>query len=178
MPSWFEWLTVAAILLGPILALLAQRFLDFIREKKQRRMHLFLTLMSTRAAPLAPDHVNALNAIDVVFSGKRDQLIRDAWHNVLNHLLTDTKQPGWGEKLADLKVDLFREIGSRVGYSFTTDYLKRQIYYPTYYGDVEEDTIKIRKRLTNALTDDGLKVRLVESEGQGAAPAGPAAELR
>jgi len=67
--------------------------------------------------------------------------------------------------LADLKVDLFREIGTRVGYIFTTDYLKRQIYYPTHYGDIEEDSIRIRKALSHALTDDGLKVRLVESEG-------------
>jgi hypothetical protein len=66
-PTWFEWITVAAIVLGPILALLSQRLLDRVREKKDRRVRLFFTLMSTRATPLAPDHINALNSIDVVF---------------------------------------------------------------------------------------------------------------
>jgi hypothetical protein len=63
-----------------------------------------------------------------VFSDNSDQEVRDAWHNVLAHLGTDANSAGWQEKLNDLKVDLFREIGVRVGYKFTTDYLKRQIY--------------------------------------------------
>src|SRR5712692_8029594 len=82
-PTWFEWLTVGAIILGPVLALLAQRVLDFIREKKKQRVDLFLTLMSTRMAPLAPAHVQALNSIDVVFNRRGDRKIREAWRNVL-----------------------------------------------------------------------------------------------
>ena len=159
-PTWFEWITVAAIILGPILALMIQRLIDFLREKKERRARLFLTLMSTRATQLAPDHVNALNSIDVVFSSWRDRNVRDAWHTVLAHLVTDTSKLDWQEKLNDLKVDLYREIGARVGYSFTTDYLKRQIYYPKYYGDMESDSLKLRKTLLNALTDEGLKIKI------------------
>jgi hypothetical protein len=33
-PTWFEWLTVAAIILGPVLALWVQRVLDRIRERR------------------------------------------------------------------------------------------------------------------------------------------------
>ena len=159
-PSWFDWITAAAIVLGPILALLAQRGLDHIREKRRRRLLLYMTLMSTRATGVAPDHVNALNSIDVVFSDKSDQEVRDAWHKVLAHLGTDPNAAGWQEKLNDLKVDLFREIGVRVGYDFTTDYLKRQIYLPTYYVNAESELLQIRHALTEALTDDGLKVKL------------------
>ena len=134
-----------------------------------------MTLMSTRATQIAPDHVNALNSIDVIFSGKRDQKVRDAWHAALAHLVTDTTQPGWQERLNDLKVDLYREIGARVGYSFTTDYLKRQIYYPKYYGDMEIDVLRIRKALTTALTEHGLKI-LPGNVGESAeAPAQPVA---
>src|ERR1700722_12985746 len=109
LPGWFDWITVAAIVLGPILALLTQRGLDHIREKKHRRLLLYMTLMSTRATGVAPDHVNALNSIDVVFSDKNDQEVRDAWHKVLAHLGADANTAGWQEKLNDLKVDLFRE---------------------------------------------------------------------
>lgn len=157
-PTWFDWLTIAAIVLGPILAIATQRLIDLLREKRDRRVNLFLTLMSTRATPLAPDHINALNSIDVVFSGKRDHKIRDAWHTLLEHLVEDENKDGWQERLNDLKVDIYREIGARVGYSFTTDYLKRQIYYPRYYQDMEVDNLKLRKTLLNALTECGLKV--------------------
>ena len=163
-PTWFDWLTVAAIVAGPVLALLTQRILDGIREKRERRVRLFLTLMSTRATPLAPDHINALNSIDVIFGGNRDQPIREAWHTVLSHIVTDASKSDWNEKYADLKVDLFREIGKRVGYNFSTDYLKRQIYYPIYYGEMEKDQLQIRKALTNILGDDGLKIKVVGIE--------------
>lgn len=78
-PAWFDWLTVAAIVLGPVLALFAQRVLDRIREKKKQRVGLYLALMSTRAQPLVPAHVQALNSIDVVFNRRwRDRAIRNA----------------------------------------------------------------------------------------------------
>jgi len=166
VPSWFDWLTVAAIVLGPILAIATQRLIDFLREKKDRRVKLFLTLMSSRATQLAPDHINALNSIDVVFSGKRDQTVRNTWHMLLEHLIKDANQAGWQERVNDLKVDLYREIGVRVGYSFTTDYLKRQIYYPIYYQDMEVDNLKLRKTLLNVLTECGLKIILRESHEQ------------
>ena len=86
--------------------------------------------------------------------------MRDAWHKVLAHLGTDQNAAGWQEKLNDLKVDLFREIGVRVRYDFTTDYLKRQIYLRTYYVNAESELLQIRYALTEALTDDGLKVKL------------------
>jgi len=120
----------------------------------------FEALMSTRPTGLAPDHVNALNSIDVVFSARSDQQVRDAWHKVLAHLGTDANAEGWQEKLNDVKVGLFREIGVRVGYDFTTDYLKRQIYLSTYYVNAESELLQIRHALTEALTDDGLKVNL------------------
>jgi hypothetical protein len=162
-PSWFDWLTVAAIVVGPILALLAQRALDHLRQKSNQRMHVYLTLMSTRAAPIAPAHVEALNSIDVVFSKNSDDKIRRAWKALLDHVVTEDENPNrWNERYTDLRIDLFREIGKAVGYDLTVDYLKRQIYAPKYYSDIENDQIKIRKALVAILDPDGLKVRLVE----------------
>ena len=95
LPSWFDWLTVAAIFLGPILALLAQRGLDLLREKNNRRAQLF--------------------------------------------------------------------IGNRVGYNFSTDYLKRRFYYPTYWGEMETVLLTIRKAAVSALQDGHLNVKVIES---------------
>ena len=163
-PTWFEWLTVVAIVLGPVLALSAQRVLDWSREKRQQRLRLFLTLMSTRASHVAPAHVQALNSIDVIFNKKtrKHQAIRDAWRTVLRHMEGDTSKPGWGDRLNDLKADLYLVMGKAVGYTYTIDYLKRDIYSPKYYAETEQDQIRIRQALVKGLTEEGIKVKMVE----------------
>src|SRR5207244_804584 len=62
-------LTIAAIYLGPIAALKIQRRLDDERESKRRKLEIFKVLMSNRATPLSPAYVQALNLIDVEFTG-------------------------------------------------------------------------------------------------------------
>jgi hypothetical protein len=160
-PTWFDWITLLAIFVGPVAAILTQRLIDSSREQSQRRDRVFLTLMSTRATPLAPDHINTLNSIDVVFDRRRggDVKVRSAWAKLLAHIVTDTNAPQWQEKYNDLKVDLLREIAVETGYPFVdTDYLKRQFYYPKAFGDLELDQLKLRKALASALTEEGLKI--------------------
>ena len=41
---------------------------------------------------------------------------------------------------------------------YGVDYIKKQIYQPTYHVDVELEQMQIRKGLAKALTDEGLKV--------------------
>jgi hypothetical protein len=82
-PSWFDWITVAALMLGPVFALFAQRLLDFLREKKNRRVNLYQTVMSLRAVWLNPDSVRALNSIDTIFDKPSDKPVREAWTAVI-----------------------------------------------------------------------------------------------
>ena len=60
-------LTDVAIVLatasGPIFAVQAQKCLERRRSVQERRLLIFRTLMSTRAAVLSPGHVEVLNAI-------------------------------------------------------------------------------------------------------------------
>jgi len=164
-PTWFEWITVAAIVLGPILALWFQRILDKIRERSEQRRRVFFTLMSTRATPLSAEHINALNSISVVYNRKRERKIREAWNQLLGQLNSDANTPGWQERVNDLKVDLLREIAATVGFNFfTTDSLKRESYYPKYYLDMEIENSKIRQALVNILSDKGLKVTVSAAE--------------
>ncbi len=116
-PSWFDWITVAAIVLGPILVF-AQRALDWLREKKNRRVALYVTLMSLRADPLHAEHVRALNQIDTIFDRRSDKRVRDAWKDLLDHLSTQAKeltpdgQARWNNRVIDLRVDLYQAVGS------------------------------------------------------------------
>ena len=88
-----EIITVVAIIMGPVLALFAQRVLDHLREKKKQRLNLFMGLISTRAEFLSRAHVRGLNSIVVVFNKGSDQKIREAWRRVLEHAGTPTTTP-------------------------------------------------------------------------------------
>ena len=168
-PSWFDWITVIAIVVGPILALASQRALDWLREKKSRRVQLYRTMMSYRtpATWLNLESLRALNSIDVVFDKKGDKPIRDAWAAVIAHAATkmpdDTEgKRRWSDRLFDLRVDLYQLIGEAVGYSHSVDYIKTQMYYPQYHVDAEQEGVQIRKQLAKAITDDGLRVLVVD----------------
>ena len=59
---------IAATLLGPVLAVQIQKYLERWREENDRRHRIFKVLMATRAAPLAANHIEALNLIDIDLS--------------------------------------------------------------------------------------------------------------
>jgi len=166
-PTWFEWLTVLAIVTGPVLALFAQRVLDRIRERRKQRVDLFSLLIATRGAFLSPVHVQALNTIVIVFNRPGDAPIRQAWRAVLEHAVTDefaadgTATPGWRERYFDLKVDLFQAMAAVVGYEFSGDDLKRQVYTPIGHGVAEAEGMLIRQALAKALAGDALKIKIV-----------------
>jgi hypothetical protein len=149
-------------LLGPVFALATQRLLDRIREKKQRRVFVYTTLMSLRAQPLHPDYVRALNSIDAIFDRRRDKEVRECWGRVLAHTTMDISAPRWGEILQDLRVDLYQAVGKAVGYAHTIDYIKNRIYMPAAFNDLEGDQMQIRKGLAKAITESGIKVIIKE----------------
>lgn len=174
-PSWFDWfVVVSAILFSPVLAVFAQRTIDRLREKKDRRVACYLTLMSLRASPLHPEHVRAVNSIDTIFDGKggKDARIRDAWGKVLQQLTTDATTPGWHERLSDLHVDLYQAIGRAVGYDHSVEYLKTRIYNPQRYLDNEKDQMEIQEGLARALKGNGLRVVVAEEGKEPQAGAG------
>lgn len=140
-------LMVAAILLAPLIAIQVSVFLEAHREKRQRRLNLFRTLMMTRAARLVPDHVNALNMIDIEFSGADDKSkkVRAAWRAYLDILnAADLSSEVWIEKAHDLFVDLLYHLAVHVGYDFDRTHLRRNAYFPRGFGETEMDQIAIR----------------------------------
>ncbi len=76
--------TIIAVLLGPILAVWVTRRIDEGRLKQTRRMDVFRTLMRTRRVRLNPDHVGALNLVEIEFYG--EPAVIEAWKNYWDHL--------------------------------------------------------------------------------------------
>ena len=62
---------VFATLMGPILAVQAQKFLEELREYRAAKLWIFRSLMTTRMQRESVDHVRALNMMDICFYGKR-----------------------------------------------------------------------------------------------------------
>jgi hypothetical protein len=148
-----EVLTVAAIVLGPILAVQAQKWLEVLREKRDRKKRIFEVLMTTRGTPLPPDHVQALNRIQLEFSAKktRENDVIKAWRVYLDHLnksqfdtADQQKSAEWGDKRADLFVELLEKMARAVGYDFDKVLLKKEWYAPRAYSDAENEKNRLR----------------------------------
>jgi hypothetical protein len=60
-----DWVMVAAVLLAPLTSGLVLWRLQLWREKRERKVWIFRTLMATRAERLSLHHVQALNLIEL-----------------------------------------------------------------------------------------------------------------
>lgn len=72
-----DWVIAGCTLLGPVLAVQAQKWVEGFREQRARRLTIFRRLMATRAQNLNPAHVEALNAVPIDFY--KDKKVMDAW---------------------------------------------------------------------------------------------------
>ena len=164
-------ITVVAILLGPILAIQAQKIMEKLQEKKSRRLGIFKTLMSTRATPLDAQRVRALNLIDIEFEGsnKEDKSILSQWKICLDHLNSGPSDPAaseyqadlkiWAEKLNELNGSLLQKIGNSLGYDFDEIQIKKGAYSPQAHVNIEQEQQTLRTELIGVLS--GKKALLV-----------------
>ena len=142
-----EWIMVAAVLLGPIIAVQLTRYIDNKKEIRQRKLDLFRTLMATRAYNLSWDHVAALNRIDIEFDSRiaKEKQVLDAWKSYLD-LLNDKTISGepWNIKRVDLFVDLMHEMAKVLDYDFDKTHIKNSSYSPAAHGNTESENNEIR----------------------------------
>lgn len=130
--TWYALATLAAIALGPIIAVLVTRLLDRSRERRRRRMDVFRNLMQTRGVRLDPVHVAALNVVEIEFY--KDQQVRQAFQSYIQHLSSPMpaveEQDRFFDQRSDLFMNLLSEIGSSVGLTFDKRDLERLSYVP------------------------------------------------
>ncbi|MNH86057.1 hypothetical protein D3C73_385120 [compost metagenome] len=147
-----DWMIVTATLLGPILAVQAQKWVERSRESRARKLQVFHTLMATRGARLTADHVRGLNMIDLSFYGYvgfgrkwtsgRDQIVLDAWKEYHDHLSDPTHINSMGSEALfaqrdELFVNLLFAMGRSLGYQFDRVQLKKSWYSPNAHVQYE-----------------------------------------
>lgn len=157
--SLTDALIISATLIAPLLAVQAQKWLERFREDHDRKLRVFKTLMATRAASISPEHVQALNMIDLEFQGTKYKAVRTEWKTYLDHLSSYPKedeklQAIWGEKRIDLLAQLLIAMGQSLGYEFDQVHVKKGIYAPEAHSQIENENILLRRGLIRLLYGD------------------------
>jgi hypothetical protein len=143
-----SWLTIAAILVGPLAALLIQKKLEDRGARVDRKVRIFRDLMANRASRLSAPYVQALNGIETEFYG--DRKVIEAWRSLVNHLNTPqgAGEPAlarWTERLTELLNNMLYEMGESLGYHFDKVTLERNAYYPTHWNTIEAENTQLRQ---------------------------------
>lgn len=145
--QWMDILTIVAIIVGPIAAVLITRFLDRMNERKRRQNEILTSLMRTRAARLSAEHVGALNIIQLEFHAKEP--IIAAYQNYIEHLSTPLppvdEQPRFFEQREGLFLTLITEIAKHLHYTFDKRDLGSLSYFPRGWHD--QETVQIQNSL-------------------------------
>ena len=148
---------IFATLVGPILAVQSQKWLERRRDVRGRQEAVFRDLMATRASGISPRHVEALNAVPTEFVGKTPQAraVLEAWRLHLEHLNGSYQADSWVEKRHDLYIDLLSAISSFLRFDFDKVQLKREVYHPRGFIEMEQDQERIRRGMAKILSGDG-----------------------
>jgi hypothetical protein len=163
-----EWIMIAAIIVGPLLAVVTQFIWQRVRQIRDQKLWVFGTLMSMRRFNISPDFVKALNFIDVVFY--KEKKVRNKWEKLLTHLSSDAHKtenltPQTLEHTRDLIAELLVEMAKALGFGYDYTHIKENAYYPMALSSADNETAQVRQKLIAALDGKGrLNVRLVEDQ--------------
>lgn len=150
-----EIIMIVAIFSGPFAAVLVTEWMRRSHESRDRKVELFRDLMSTRAATLAPSHVEALNLIDIEFDSKNksEKAVLEAWKLYHSHLGDRSYEDNeaWRKRTDHLFVDLLHAMSQCLNYPFDKAHIQNSSYYPRGYGEIELDQIKTRQGLADLL---------------------------
>lgn len=152
-------ITIFAMIYAPIVALKVQMKIENAKEKNNRKLDIFKTLMATRGDRLSLEHVRALHMIDVEFYGHNEVI--DCLRLYQKHLnmesfpRPDTEKSAreWIDKSFNMLIDLLAKMSCEVGYVFDTATLK-SIYLPSAHEEQESQYRILRKGLVEIIEKD------------------------
>ncbi|MGH7750523.1 MAG: DUF6680 family protein [Candidatus Dormibacteria bacterium] len=159
-------LTIIAILLGPVVAIQVDRYLNRQNDHRSRKLHLFRELMATRGTRLLPRHVEALNLIIVEYSKNipSENTVINAWKNYHAHLNNRVvklaeedeatfigRQSQWNTRQLDLLTELLKEMSKYLGLKYDDVEIREGVYSPQGWANTEGENNRLRQALLNIL---------------------------
>lgn len=149
-----DWVLAGTTLIGPLLAVQVQKWLEGIRLHGQRKEHVFRMLMTTRGSRLSLQHVEALNMIDVTFYGRRifglrfqssgERRVIEKWHEYLDSLGDRSNTEATYRQRDDRFLDLLGAMGDNLGFAFNRVNLKNNAYSPIGHNTLEQEQQDLR----------------------------------
>ncbi|MET4576206.1 DUF6680 family protein [Ottowia thiooxydans] len=142
-------LVVLATAVSPFIAVQASEKLRASASARDAREKVFHTLMSTRGARMTPDHVAALNRIDLVFPAQKFSDVSDAWNLYMRHLSIgqpEAERAGDAhfEKGGRLFMSLLKAMAMALNTPFSETTLQHNAYYPIGYIHNEQQSYLLR----------------------------------
>lgn len=147
------WITIVAIVIGPLSAVAAAEYISRRRKLYEQKHAVFRALMKTRRTWLSPEHVEALNLIEIEFQGRKSVL--EAYSKLFDFFekgIAERKDEDensyfsrrakhHGELLSNLLFSMSKELG----YKHDQFEIFRGGYSPEHFGQIEQDQEKVRK---------------------------------
>jgi hypothetical protein len=151
METYLGLAVVFATFAGPIAAVLVTRFIDDRRAVRVRQLEVFRALMRTRRNALLPDHVNALNLVEIEFHSVPRVL--DAYRELMKHINSGgIINDQWLAKHRSELTRLLSEMASALGYTIQQLDVFEGGYYPSGWGQEAEQQLAMRLGLLELLS--------------------------
>lgn len=149
------WLSIAAILAGPLVGIWVTRFIDKANEAKRKKEAVLEGLIRTRGLELSPDHVSNLNLVPLFF---KEVGVRTAYsrfmESAVNPSLSSQEEEvvrGAVIGLNAARQDLIREIAKAVGVSLSENEVERLGYAPMGWQRQHNEIEQLRRMLVETL---------------------------
>jgi hypothetical protein len=152
-------ITFIAIFLGPMAAFLLNSWNERRKDKKQKKIDIFRTLIANRMQKTAPLHISALNMIEIDFADDKNVLA--AWKVYFENLSADFESMSEAAKAKtyNKRERLFAGLVSAIAKSLDLKIEQLDIltenYLPQGWLDNEKDQHDLRKCLIGLLQGQG-----------------------
>jgi hypothetical protein len=146
--------TIWAIIYGPARAVEITRRQESLRDAVARKRRILSALMRTRKVAMNPDHVGALNEIQLEFSDDQDVIA--AYRAYIANLSETVPPPGnalenFLTRRTDLFFDLLHAISKAADVGIDRHELDRLAYVPTGWLTEQEEQRLLRVSLMDIL---------------------------
>ena len=145
-------LTIIAIIIGPIAAVVITLWWGSQNEKRRRKTEILASLMRTRATPLSDEHVGALNLVQLEFHNRVP--IISAHKSYIEHLNRKLppvdQQPTFAAERNNLLLELIAAIGLDLNYNLDKKDLEVLSYCPQAWQNdvwIQRENMRLLSRL-------------------------------
>lgn len=162
-------LTLIAIALSPLIAVLVTVYLQNRKEKRTHKLTLLGTLIGLRHAPTSDETIRALNLVDVVFYDA--PRVRQLWHEYFGMLNNEglNNPIGWGQRQKK-NLEMITEMAKVLGYGKAITHLDvDRVYYPTALAERAQKD----KAISDGILNFFALLQSLAAKGQLDLPTGP-----